>query len=77
MIEQTFWIITDKDGNYYCRFCMKNKKECIEKFEQFSMRNWEEMQKKGFKCIKIKMIPCLLEENVKECKITTSSSIHI
>ncbi len=75
MNKQTFWVIIDKDGNYYPRFCNKNKEDCIKNFEDFSMKKWNKMEKKGFQCIKVKVVPCILEENIETSSVASSIQI--
>ncbi|NPA81263.1 MAG: hypothetical protein GXO31_01510 [Epsilonproteobacteria bacterium] len=72
MLEKTFWVIVDKNGDYYPRFCMKTKEESIKKFEEFSMREWPKMEEKGFKCIKVKIVPYVLKDNLQEQEVSAS-----
>ncbi len=62
MRREIFWVIADSDGNYYPNFCCRSKEESIEVFEKYSMKDWETMKKRGFKCIKVKFNPADLEE---------------
>jgi len=64
MKQQIFWVVKGPDGNYYPGSCKRTKEESIRDFEKFSMQDWEEMTKKGYECVGVKIIPLSFEEKL-------------
>ncbi len=64
MRNQIFWVIKGPDGTYYPNSCKRTREESINDFEKFSMQKWDEMEKKGYECIGVKLIPVDFEEKL-------------
>ncbi len=64
MKHQIFWVIKGPDGNYYPNSCKRTREESISNFEKFCMQKWQEMERKGYECIGVKLMPLDFEEKL-------------